>query len=249
MPKPIDSPEYWLESFSPTSLELDHIYERVLEAGRAVQLEELARALVRFHVERVTQAHRARASDGVLYRPAEHYSVGQRLVFPALDGISGVVERVRPGNNPHYGEYEVVRVKLPGGAREFAAGLQVEHPLNRQLGDVDAEALAERYANLVAPQLRQLLSADPQWVAQGDRWVIRDLLPEINLGHCNLAEAILLLSGTPMTSSQILPELGIEESASLDAWSMALDLALAADHRFQNVGTVESPLWALRAPT
>ncbi len=247
MPKPIDTPEYWLESFTPTSHELDHVYERVLEAGRPAELEQLARELIRYHVDRITQAHRASASGGVLYRPADRYTVGQKVVFPILEGAVGTVDRVRPGNNPHYGPYEVIRVKLPGGSREFAAGLQTEHALNQQLGEVDPEAIAERFADLVTHQLREILGADAEWVSQGDRWVIRALLPEINMGHCNLAEAVLLLSGNPLPASEILPELGVDESAPLEAWSMALDLALAADDRFRNVGTIDAPLWALKA--
>ncbi len=247
MPKSLDTPEYWLESFTPTSQELDHVYERVFEAGRPVKLEALARELIRYHVDRVTQAHRAAATGGAVYRPAERYSVGQKVVFPALEGAAGKVERVRPGNNPHYGEYEVIRVKLSDGYREFAAGLQMEHVLNQQLGDIDAEDIAARFADLVSHQLRETLVADSEWVCQGDRWVIRVLLPEINMGHRNLAEAVLLLSGKPLAASQILPELGVDESIPLETWSMALDRALASDERFKNVGPAEAPLWALRA--
>jgi hypothetical protein len=228
---------------------MDHLYEYVVESGRPVELEALARETIRFHVDRVTRAHRASAAgDGTVYRPSERFEVGQKLVFPALEGVAGVVDGVRPGNNPEYGTYEVIRVKLAGSAREFAAGLEWEHPLNQVLGEVDPAEVAERFAALVAPQLAASLSRDDDWVSQSDRWVLRALLPEINMGHRNLAEAILMLNGGPLPSAQILPELGIDESTPIETWALALDLALATDDRFRNVGAIESPLWALKTP-
>jgi hypothetical protein len=248
MPKPIDTPEYWIDGFSPSSSELDSIYEHVLEAGRPVTLDALAGELIRLHVRRVTQVHRASVTgDGVIYRPNERYEVGQRLIFPALDGNVGVVAQVRSGNNPDYGEYEVVRVKMNGGVREFAIGLQWEHPLSQTVGEVDPDEMVTRFGPLVAPQLAAALGKDAEWLSLGERWILKALLPEINTGHRNLAEAILMLGGQAMPATQILPDLEIDESTPLETRAIALDLALSRDDRFRNVGTIESPLWALKS--
>ena len=62
MPKRIDTPEYWIGEFQPTSKDMDALYEYALEASRPLGIEELASALVRGHVERLTAAHRAKDS-------------------------------------------------------------------------------------------------------------------------------------------------------------------------------------------
>lgn len=246
MPKPIDSPEYWIESYSPSDKEFDWLYERVLEAGRPFEIEVLAAELVRSHVERANEARRtSRKSDGAVYEPSERYKVGQKLVFPALDGAEGVVESVRDGNNPEYGKYKVMTVDMGNGEREFAMGLEWEHTLSQAVAEADPEAVSERFAPLVAPQLATELGADDEWLCYGDRWILRALLPEINAGHRNLAEAILMLGGEPLPAEQILPELDLDDDLPAETRAMALEVSLAQDDRFRNVGALESPLWAL----
>jgi hypothetical protein len=242
----IDSPEYWIEDFKPTVEELDALYAQVLEHLRPVEIDQLARALVRVRVERHMAARRSnRAGEGVLYQPADRYEVGQKLIFPALGGLLGVVEAVRPGNNPHYGGYEVIGLQLDGERREFAAGIAWAHSLAEADVDIDPEVLAERFGPIVAPQLAALLAKDRDWIAYADHWVLRALLPEINSGHCNLTEAVLMLAGEPLPAEQILEELELDEGIPVETRALALDMALAADDRFRNVGALEAPLWTL----
>ncbi len=246
MPKPIDSPEYWIESFSPAEREVERLYEFVLEFGRPLEIDSLAEELVRYHVSSVMEARKAsRLSDGKVYEPSQKYKAGQKLVFPALEGAEGVVEGVRPGNNPEYGDYEVIEVKLGRQVREFATGLKWEHPLSQAVAEADPDEVAERFSPLVAPQLAGELSTDDDWVNYGDRWILKALLPEVHAGHRNLAEAILLLGGEPLAAAQILPELDLDESVPEETRAMALEIALAEDERFRNVGALESPIWAL----
>ncbi len=246
MPKPIDTPEYWIESYSPSGRELDWLFEYVLEAGRPFDIESLARELVRFHVAQAMEARRvSERSDGAVYQPSDRYEVGQKLVFPALEGSEGAVKEIRPGNNPDYGDYDVISVKMNGEVREFAAGLEWEHALSQTVAEVDPEEVAERFAPLISPQLASSLSNDGEWLCYGDRWIQRALLPEINAGHCNLAEAILMLAGEPLPAAQILPELDLGDTVPLETRSMALEITLAEDGRFRNVGALESPLWTL----
>lgn len=250
MPKPIDTPEYWIESYSPTGRELDWLYEFVLEAGRPQNIEALAGELVRSHVAKAMEAIRAsQKADGTAYRPSDRHKVGQKLVFPVIDGAEGVVESIRPGNNPDYGEYQVITIKLGGQSREFATGLMQEHSLSQVVAEVDPDETAARFAPLIAPQLASVLSDDKEWLRYGDRWILKALLPEIHAGHCNLAEAILMLGGEPLPADQILPELELDEAIALEARTMALEIALAGDRRFRNVGAHESPLWTLATQT
>jgi hypothetical protein len=82
-------------------------------------------------------------------------------------------------------------------------------------------------------------------VCYGDRWILKALLPEIHAGHRNLAEAIIMLGGEPLPAEQILPELELDEAIPDETQAMALEIALAEDERFRNVGALESPLWTL----
>jgi hypothetical protein len=249
MPNAIDSPEYWIEDFKPSAAEMDGLYEHTLEAGRPFTAEQLAGVLVRRHVQQALERRRSRkATSSAVYLPADRFEPKQKLVFPALDGLEGLVEAVRPGNNPDYGSYDVIQVQLGGRRREFAAGLGWQHPLMAVDPDADPEALAQRYDVVVAPQLAARLASDKDWLRVGDRWILRALLPTVNAGHLNLAEAIIMLAGEPLPAEQILRELDLDGSLPAETRVMALEAALAADERFRNVGAIESPLWTVTTP-
>ena len=75
--------------------------------------------------------------------------------------------------------------------------------------------------------------------------LLRGLLPEINAGHVNLAEAIIMLAGEPLPASQIVTELDMDDAVPVEARALALSMSLAEDERFRNAGAIEAPLWAL----
>lgn len=248
MLNPIDSPEYWIENFKPSAADMDVLYEHVLDAGHPFLVEELAKVLVSHHVRQAVARRTAgKSAAGLAYAPADRYEPKQKLVFPALNGVDGVVERVRPGNNPEYGEYDVIQVNIAGVLREFAAGLTWQHPLMAVDPNADPDALAERYGAVVAPGLAALLATDKDWLRRGDRWILRALLPVISPGQLNLAEAVIMLAGEPLPGDQILRELDVDTSVPVETRVLALDTTLASDDRFRNVGAVESPLWTVTA--
>lgn len=246
MANPIDSPEYWIEDFRPSRADQDMLYEQVLEASRPFTIQELAAALVHHHVQAAMAHRQAKAAGGgKVYQPSDRYEKKQKLVFPALDGATGVVQAVRPGTNPDYGNYEVIAVQMENGTRSFAAGIDWAHALTAVSADVDPEALAQRYGPVVAPQLATMLASDRDWLRTGERWILRALLPDINPGHLNLSEAIIMLAGEPLPAAQILKELDVAPSLPVATRAMALEAAMADDERFKNVGAIESPLWAV----
>ena len=247
MPNRIDSAEYWIEDFEPSGEDLEALYAHMLDVLQPASIETLAGVVVRRRVA-AALAMRTSASkgDGAVYVPVHRYEVGQKLVFPALGGASGKVEAVRAGNNAaQYGPYDVITVTLDGRPREFATGIGFAHELAQAVGDLDADALADRYALVIAPRLRERLGADAEWVHLGDRWMLRSLLADVNAGHRNLAEAILMLAGEPLPAERVLKDLDVDASAPAAARVFAVDLALSGDKRFRNVGAVESPLWTL----
>jgi hypothetical protein len=247
MPNRIDTPEYWIEDFSPTPEERDLLIETALETMRPYTTEELAAIIVRHRVEQAMAARAACAkAGGTPYQPSDRFEVGQKIVFPALDNAVGVVEGIRPGNNPYYGSYEVIQVKIGRQKREFAAAITWDHALNNMEVELDPDELTAAYAPVVAPQIASMLSDDKEWLLYGSHWVLKALLPEINAGHVNLAEAIIMLAGEPLPPEQILAELELDEEIPLETRSLALTIALSGDSRFRNVGAHESPLWALQ---
>lgn len=244
----IDSPEYWIESFEPSRDELEALQNHVLETMTPVSVEALASRLIHDRVDRAMAARKASAGGkGVPYVPSNRYEKGQTVVFGALDGETAKVSSVRPGDNDLYGDYEVFRVKIGGETREFAAGIGFDHELTRSEVELDADEIAGRYAPVIAPRLREVLDRDDDWAHYGDRWILRAVLPTVNAGHRNLAEAIVMLAGEPTPASRLLEEIELDAAAPAETRTLALELSLDEDERFRNVGALESPLWALDA--
>lgn len=246
----INTPEYWIESFKPSSADMDMLVERVIAAGQPLPLSVLAQQVVHHRVMAVVEARqRLKHVSGTVYQPADRYDVGQKLVFPALDGATGVVSAVREGNNPAYGKYAVIHVDLGGARREFASGLTWDHPLGHDDADLDPDLLVERYAPVVAPPLAARLGKETDWASLGERWFLRSLLPAVNDGHRNLAEAVIMLAGEPLPAEHLLRDVDLDDALPLETRAFALELALSGDARFRNVGALESPLWTLIAPS
>lgn len=246
MPNPIDSPEYWIEDFEPASAEFDALYAHALETRRPTTIEALAERLIIERAERAREALRAASKGaGAVYMPANRYEKGQKLVFPALDGAAGTVSAVRAGTNPSYGDYQVIEVAMDKDTREFAAGISWDHALMRAESSYEPDELAERYAPVIVPKLRERLARDSEWQSFGEHWILKALMPEINTGHLNLAEAIIMLAGEPVTVDHILGELDLGKSIPEETRVIAVEAALESDPRFRNVGAFESPLWAL----
>jgi hypothetical protein len=86
-------------------------------------------------VERVRREEselRAELTRGTIYQPKKRFAVGDEILFPQLDYRLGEVINLRAGQNPEYGEFEVISVDFGGGKRQrnFAAGLSAQHKLN-----------------------------------------------------------------------------------------------------------------------
>ena len=244
----IDTPDYWIDSYKPTDADLEFLAGHLAAHTQPHGIEALSSRVVTNRIKLEVKAREARIkAKGTVYQPAERYEKGQELVFSAMGNSKAKVKAVRPGNNPAYGSYEVITVDIGGASREFASGLTWEHHLSQTELNLDPVSLAERFAPVIAPQLAARLKDDPGWLSYGDRWIPQSLLPEINQGHTNLAEAIIMLAGEPLPAVQILNDLDIDKSIPEETRSIALELALSSDERFRNVGALEAPLWTLKA--
>jgi hypothetical protein len=78
------------------------------------------------------------------------------------------------------------------------------------------------------------------------KWFPRDLLMEANIGHMNLAEAVLdMMGGGPMLTEQILNDIGGLGKAPMALQVFSMNFALNKDDRFDEVGPAGEVLWHL----
>lgn len=247
----IDTHEYWTHDFHLTDAEVDAFYALALEQMRPVETGKMAEKIIHGRVDQSIAAQRlSEQVGGAVYNPSRSYTKGQKLIFSALggkQGKQGTVTEVRKGNNAAYGDYEVITVSFDEGQqRDFAAALQEDHALAQVDVDLDAGKLAKKFAPDVTRALEARLAEDPEWLRNGHRWLLKAMLPKISDGHLNLAEAVVMFADKPVATDQILADLDLDESVPIETRRLALEMRLAEDARFRNVGAAESPLWALK---
>ena len=242
-----DTPEYW-QSFSISGRDLDRVEEVFLDTGVPKTLSELAEIIVQGRLQDDADRQAREANENVRqYQPKFRYEMGQRLRFSALDNAVGTVIGVRDGDNPHVGRITVIRVQMDrGGEREFVADYSAEHPLNVE---VKAEATPTSQA-AVAPIgdiLEQRLGETAEYTAFGDLWFRKDLMPDVHIGHLNIAEALIDVAGEAQPTATLVKEVEIAQGEPA-ARAFALNYALAhdPDQRFTDTGTDAKPRWALR---
>lgn len=254
----------WARAFTVTKSDIDFITGLLLEKETPLSAQELARALVEERLNREADAIRERYKDTLPYNPSATYTVGQRLVFPALDFASGTVVQVRPGVNPDYEPFEVIAVRFddpahnpPGRLREFAASLSAPHRLSEtngtdltahfQADQLTVDEIMQAAGDDIVYTLEQALAETDSLVQVAGLWFPRDLLVEVNLGHLHLTEAILDINGGgPMSTAEILREIGGLGSGSLLLQEFSLNYAMRDDDRFDEVGPTGVVLWHLR---
>ena len=247
---------YWRDEYEVTESDLDLVVGLILEAGKPQTIDTLATAIILRHLRREREAAAQQLKRGRVYRPADHYEVDEDVVFTTMNRVGHIVG-IRPGYNPKYGSFQVIRVAFANEKREreFAVDFDQPHPLNRpaeellvsgdsEMTETDVMRMAEHY---VAAKLEQALEAHPDFVWFNDTWFVKELLPEVHVGYLNLAEAMIYEVGHPLEAHEMLGELDFGETASVEAQLFALNHALGEDERFDNLGAEGEPVWYLRA--
>ncbi len=248
------TPTYW-HNYQVSEADLEHITNLLIEKEQPRSIEELAQDIIAFRCQREEQIIKRELARGELYQPRHHYEVGQTLVFPALDYAVGEVVHVRPGNNPEYGSFQVARVRFENQQeREFAIDLQAPHRLNydgdlvEEDGLLSPEELYELHGAPVREALTQYLERSDDFVRLAGRWFLKSLLVPINIGHLNLAEAVLdMADGGPLPTQVFLKDLDLPPEINQDLRIFSLNYALSQDKRFDEVGPAGQILWFLRA--
>jgi hypothetical protein len=247
------SPDYW-QTFSLGRKDLEFLSTHLFEKEIPLNEKELVPILVeeRIRSER-DELVKQQKSSGKIYMPGEQYPVGEKLVFPALNWKKGQVTGVRASVNPTLGDFEVIEVAFDGeGARLFAAGL-ADHKLNRpvEIGDDDQMLNPANILKTNGLELEQKLTtallADEALVQVAGRWFPRALLVDVNVGHLNLAEAVLdEAGGKPLPTKALIEQLDLSGNVNPKLIEFSLNFALQEDGRFDEVGPAGEVLWFLK---
>lgn len=245
----------WLENWMISDDDIEYLNGILLEKEIPLSIDELALALIERRIKNQESALRAVVKDIRIYAPAHSYEIGQKLMFTSFDNRIGTVVDLRDGDNPAYGDFAVLQVQFEegGAVREFAAQLQLDHPLNHVDSAVPIEQLPsaaevfEAKKVQIRARLAEKLSQSEDFVSVAGKWFPRSLMLDVNEGHLNLAEAVLdIAGGAPMLTSDILDQIGGLGKADPSLQAFCLDDALNRDPRFDEVGPVDTILWYLR---
>lgn len=252
------SAQYWSEGFSVSDADLQYLYNLLLDDETPLTSDELAQALIRHRIAQEDKMlERQLYRGGTAYMPKDAYPVGQDLIFPQFQYAAGKVIAVRKGQNPAFGDFDVITVDFGEGKpqRSFAARLaaHILNDTNGRLPDQNGDApsrgaddLATDYAKLVAPKLEASFTSRGDIVRIAARWFPRALLADINEGHLNLAEAVLdMAGGGPLPTSQLVPHLDLTKTINEKLVTFSLDYALQEDPRFDEVGPAGQVQWYL----
>lgn len=243
------------ENFDLKLEDVEFLYELILERGQPVPLEELVLALVERTQEEQKRELIKLAEEGLIYRPSNSYKPGQEIFLPSFGFAKVTVLSVRPGYNPDYGEFEVMRVKFSDGGeiREFASSLKKPHKLDQETPEdwlsrfgVDPKVVFERYGQAISSAVARRLALEEEFVSFGNLWFLKALMPEIHEGHLNIAEAAIEIAQRPLTSTEIIKHLELPGTYSTNLQVFSLNVAMAQDPRFIQVGPKGQPLWFLR---
>ncbi len=246
--------EYW-QAFSLTPVDIEFLRNLLLDAERPLTTPELALALVTERCRAEEASLRAELARGVLYQPKNGYAIGAQVMFPALDFRLGQVVELRPGQNPEYGDFEVITVDFGPNRRQrsFAAGLGSPHKLNAAMPDLlvagdlaSPEKLLASIARTMPPALAAQLAREPGFAVFEDHWLLRDLMADVHVGHLNIAEALIEMRGSPVDTGTLLRELDLPTEIAPGVLAFSLQSALAADDRFDQVGPGQARHWFLR---
>lgn len=245
--------DYWA-TFNLEPEDIEFLYNYLLESETPLTSQELVQTLIAERIQREKLAlEEQRLSGGEIYYPKEQYAVGQILVFPALGWRRGKVVNVRPGHNPDSGDFDVLKIDFDNGdPHEYASNL-LEHALNNppDISDEDDSLnpnfVLNSYDEQIIAAVETGLEEHEDFVRIAGRWFPRALLVDVNIGHLNLAEAVLdLNSGGPLATSALIEQVELTSNVNPKLLEFSMDLALQEDERFDEVGPAGEVLWFLR---
>lgn len=257
------SHQHWSRVFSVDPDEIDYLINLLLEEETPMTSHELAVRLVSARLEKEKTILQEKYKDTAVYNPATAWEIGQKLVFPALEHATGRVIDIRDGDNPEYGDFRVIKVEFDDKSRrEFASEYKLPHKLaefseltgNPLISDdvLTIDDIMTESGEVIIQKLEQALKANPTLVSIAKFWFPKELILPVDIGALHLAEAVLDMNGGgPMTTTEILEQMGGLGDYPLKLQELSLNYALNQDERFDEVGPSGKVLWYLSrmAPT
>ena len=249
---PLISTEYWT-TLQITQQDVEFLHNYLFEHETPLTARELVSVFINERVQEERQAvQKRRQAGGKPFLPKDSYQVGDDVIFPALNWMHGKVAAVRPGVNPEVGSFDVLIVEMDSGAERLFASNLPAHELNDQSlqaedNEFDVDAILREHGNALEKKIEAAFRADDEIVRIAGRWFPRALLIDVNVGHLNLAEAVLDMSGgEPLPTSALLKDVALPDGINPKLAEFSLNYALQEDDRFDEVGPAGQVLWCLR---
>lgn len=251
---PLKLQEHYWENLSIDEADLEYLYNFLLDIETPQTTGELVKVLIQ---ERIRQEKenltKSESGSGNIYRPADRYKVGDALRFPALNWATGTVIDKREGINLERQSFEVIKVDFGSNqVKEFASGIE-DHPLNEPVTidendpELNTAHVIRQYGEEISQKMEEKFQSIPDLVKIAGAWFPRSLLVDVNIGHLNLAEAVLeVANGGPLTTKAILDQIELPTDVNLKLTEFSMNLALQEDERFDEVGPSGETLWFLR---
>ena len=246
------SEDYW-KSLEINPSDIEFLYAFLLEKETPLMSSDLAQALIKERI-RLEKAALQKKQDqnGEIYLPKLVFNPGDKIQFPALNWLSGVVKETHTGNNPEYPMLQVMTVDLENGqTRQFASNLE-EHALNEvsaiadNLDDEGEQELIKKFGGEITKILEEKLVEKKDIIRIGDKWFPKSLLIDFNVGHLNLAEAVLdMHDGGPLSVDALLEQIDVQSDDPEELIHFSFNYALQEDPRFDEVGPSGVLQWFL----
>ena len=246
------SEDYW-KSLEINPSDIEFLYAFLLEKETPLMSSDLAQALIKERI-RLEKAALQKKQDqnGEIYLPKLVFNPGDKIQFPALNWLSGVVKETHTGNNPEYPMLQVMTVDLENGqTRQFASNLE-EHALNEvsaiadNLDDEGEQELIKKFGGAITKILEEKLVEKKDIIRIGDKWFPKSLLIDFNVGHLNLAEAVLdMHDGGPLSVDALLEQIDVQSDDPEELIHFSFNYALQEDPRFDEVGPSGVLQWFL----
>lgn len=247
----LTSSDYW-NDLQINWQDVEYLHTYLFEHETPLTTHELVAVLVneRIHVERLAEQNR-RQAGGKTYFPRDAYQVGDDIVLPALNWKHGKVIAARTGQNPDIGAFDVLTLQLDDGSERLFASNLAHHSLNEQpaaveVGGFESDDILRAHGSTLEKKIESAFQSDDELVRIAGRWFPRALLVDVNVGHLNLAEAVLDMSGgEPLPASALLKDVALPDGVNPKLAEFSLNLALQEDKRFDEVGPAGQVLWCL----
>ena len=246
-------PASWGAMFALNESDIEQIYNHFLEVERPQTAKTIADEVIAARLRARSAAVKRQLAGYEVYKPESNFAVGDKVVFSSLGFAQSTVTAIRSGHNPEYGEFDVFTATVNDKVREFATNLPLEHSLNSfdistvtAVTDADIAKVIADHGEAVTTKVEAALTDHDEFVKLSGVWFIHALMPEINIGHLHLAEAILEMNeGGPLSTPEIVVDLGMDDGAAPDVHAFALNYNMMNDDRFDEVGAVGQVAWFL----